>query len=325
VITGPIQITGMISDKHLKSYSISYQKDGAEDWMDIVPEQTSSQFSGILGTWDPNGVFGGEYTIRITAVDALGRSSEKIVNVTVAGANLNIDPAQITFSNSHPLVDEKVEIMVTVSNFGDSPADDVTVTIYDGDELLHTETGVNVPANGLVVITTELKVSGTHKITARAESDLYDTGGMTTPSVLEPAEKEMALENFGGIFGLIALLLAIAAIILVFVFREKKEKAPREKEEEEKKEVKKGEKKEGVQRAPPMGSPKKEETKISLPSSPSAQKPGLPSPPTAPRPALPGATTPRSPPAQQQPKQSSSSYIPPPKETVKRPEVQLPK
>jgi hypothetical protein len=146
---------------------------------------------------------------------------------------------------------------------------------------------------------------------------------MTTPSVLEPAEKEMVLENFGGIFGLLALLLAIAALILVFVFKDKKERTPKDKEEkpEDKKEEKKG----GVQRAPPMGSAKREEPKISLPTAPAAQKPRLPTPPTAPRPALPGATALRSPPIQQQPQQPPSTYTPPPKEGQKKPEVQLPK
>jgi fibronectin type 3 domain-containing protein len=241
-VTGALQILGSIMDTHLSSYSLSYKMGDNEDWTDIVPEQSASQFYGILGTWDPEGLAGGDYKIMIKAVDAVGQETEKIINVTLAGANLNIDRAQITFSNSHPLPDEKVEVIVTVSNFGDSPADGVTVTIYDGDKVLHTETGVNIPANGLAVITTDLKVSGTHKITARATSDLYDSGQMTTPSVLEPAEKEMVLENFGGIFGLLALLLAIAALILVFVFKDQKERTPKDKEEkpEDKKEEKKG-------------------------------------------------------------------------------------
>jgi len=349
-ISGTVQITGSILDPNLETYSISYQKAGATAWVDIVPGQSASRLSGVLGTWDPADLPGGAYQIRIRAEDALGQSSERFLNVTLAGANLNIDPAQITFSNHHPLPGEKVTVMVTISNFGDSPADDLTVTIYDGDKVLHTETGVTVPANGIVVITTELKISGTHKITARATSDLYDSGTMSEASVLEASEKEMVLEDFGGIFGLLALLLAIAAIVLVFVMRGKKEKEPKdekeekvEKREEEKKEE---EKKDEVPRAPPMDMPKPETPKPTLPSAPITQKPALPGtaiggPPTPPTPpsgsggqppaaprqqqlpqlkAAPSAIAPMAPP-QEEPK---ATYTHPVKNEGPKPEVKLP-
>jgi hypothetical protein len=300
---------GSIMDPHLKTYSISYLRAGTVDWVDIVPSQSAVQFTGIFGTWDPQGLSGGAYQLKVTAKDALDQTTEILVNVTIAGANLNIDPAQITFSNSHPLPGDTIEVMVTVSNFGDSPAEDMTVTIYDGDKVIHTQTGVDIPANGIVVVTADLKVSGTHEITARATSDLYDSGSMSTPSVLEPAEEEMVLENFGGIFGLIALILALVAIVLVFVLRGKKEKKPKEEKVEEKKEEVIEEKKEEIKRAPPIDIPKKEEPKPTLPTAPAAEKPELPAPPTAPRPALPGPTF--APPASTPPTPPPSTPTPP--------------
>ncbi|MBN1389275.1 MAG: hypothetical protein JXA22_01390 [Candidatus Thermoplasmatota archaeon] len=280
-IEGPVQITGSIMDPNMDHYTISCRKAGTTLWMDIIPDQSGGAFSGVLGTWNLDDLPGGTYQLRVTAVDKLAQGSEFVMNVTVAGADLSIDPAQITYSNHHPLPGEKVTVMVTISNFGGSPANDLTVTIYDNGEPVHTETGVMVNARSSMVFTTELKVSGTHRITARATSDLYDTGPMSTASVLEPTEKEMVLENIGGILGLLALILAIAAIIMVFVFRSRKEKETRPEAREEKDGVEEAEEK------------KKEDT--STAHVPDMKKPGQPGPallttPVPNRPALTGTT-----------------------------------
>ncbi|MGA1820416.1 MAG: fibronectin type III domain-containing protein [Thermoplasmatota archaeon] len=349
-ISGTVQITGSISDQNLATYSISYKRSGTTTWVDIVPGQSASQFSGVLGTWTPANLPGGSYQLKITAVDALGQASEHTINLTLAGANLNIDPAQITFSNHHPLPGDKVTVMVTISNFGESPAEGLTVSIYDDGEVIHTESGVAVPANGIMVITTVLKVSGTHRITARATSDLYDSGEMSSASVLEASEKEMVLEDFGGIFGLLALLLAIAAIVLVFALGGKREKRPKEpgeeKAEEKPEKEEEPKKKEEVQRAPPMDMPKTEPPKPVLPTAPISQKPQLPgtvigTPPTPPRPPAasgtqPPAQPPRQPvpqlkaapatmaPAQLPQEEEKPTYTHPSKNGEAKPEVQLP-
>ncbi len=229
-VTGVTSIIGSVIDDHLTSYSISYLKEGAEDWEAIVPTQPTGGVSGLLGTWAPDGLSGGEYTLKITAVDSLGLTTEETLNLTVAGANLNIDPSQITFSNHHPLPGDKVTVMVTTSNFGDSPAEGITLVIRDGDEIIHTQGDLVIPANGIFVVTTEITASGTHTITAQATSDLYDSGEMSQGAVLTVSEEEMILENAGGVLGLIALILAIIAILLILVFRGKKEKEPKEKD-----------------------------------------------------------------------------------------------
>jgi len=341
-IAGATQITGAIEDDNLVSYSVSYMKKGTIEWIDLAPARSTAGFSGILATFSPVGLPGGEYYLRIKAVDALDQISERTINLTVAGANLNIDPAQITFSNHHPLPDEKVKVMVTISNFGDSPAEDLTLEIRDGEKVLHTQSGLGVPANGIVVVTADLKVTGTHTITARVTSSLYDSGEMSQGAVLKASEKEMVLENLGGILGLLALLLAIAAIILIFVLKGKKEKEPAEGKGSGKMEDE-GEapdKKEEVERAPPMDMDRRE-----------TEKPALPSPPTSPpqRPTLPGSISSTPPPglptASQPPPQlkpappatemktpepapvapTGATYTPPgPTEQHPRPEVQLP-
>ncbi|MBN1539797.1 MAG: hypothetical protein JW939_06605 [Candidatus Thermoplasmatota archaeon] len=280
-IGGPVQLTGGIADRHLGNYSISYQKVGTATWVEVVPSQSAGEFSGVLGTWDPSGLPGGAYRLRITAVDRLSQGSEMVLNVTLAGADLSIDPAQITFSDHHPLPGEKVTLLVTISNFGDSPAEDLTVAIYDNGELLHTQAGVTVKARSSMVITTEVKVSGTHRITARATSDLYDTGEMSAASVLKASEREMFLENMGGILGLIALILAIAAIVLILVLGGRKERKPEDEGEEKKEEPEENEEEEEQEKddGEVISSPditKNEPPEKQLPSAPTSQKPALP-------------------------------------------------
>ncbi len=278
-ITGVTSIIGSVTDDHLTSYSISYQREGADTWEAIVPTQTTGGVSGLLGTWAPDGLSGGEYTIKVTAVDSLGMISEETLNVTIAGANLNIDPAQITFSNHHPLPGDKVTVMVTILNFGDSPAEGITLVIKDGDKIIHTEGGILVPANGIVVVTTEITASGTHTITAQATSELYDSGEMSQGAVLEVSQEESILENAGGILGLIALILAIIAILLIFVFKGKKEKEPKEKDEKKEEAEEKTEEEE-MKKAPPMSLPTGEpEKKPALPEAPKqkTETPALPS------------------------------------------------
>ncbi|MEA3559881.1 MAG: Ig-like domain-containing protein, partial [Candidatus Thermoplasmatota archaeon] len=286
-VTGVTSIIGSVVDDHLTSYSISYLREGAEEWEVIVPTQTTGGVSGLLGTWAPDGLSGGEYTIKVTAVDSLGMISEETLNVTIAGANLNIDPAQITFSNPHPLPGDKVTVMVTILNFGDSPAEGVTLVIKDDDETIYTESDILIPANGITVVTTEITASGTHTITAQATSELYNSGEMSQGAVLTVSEEESVLENAGGILGLLALILAIIAILailLMVVFRGKKEKEPKQEDEKEEE----AEKEEEMDKAP----------SLSLPEGEPEKKPALPEAPKqiSKTPALPSASSPTAPP-----------------------------
>ncbi|MEA3558584.1 MAG: hypothetical protein U9R75_04955, partial [Candidatus Thermoplasmatota archaeon] len=261
-ISGLTQITGSISDEHLSSYRVEYKRPGVEEWTAIIPEQTTSSISGILATWAPSGISGGEYILKVTGTDALDQETSKTINVTLAGAILSIDPSQLTFSNYNPLPGEKVAVMVAISNFGDSQAEDVTVKLYDDGEEIYSETGVTVPANGIITISATMKAEGKHSITARATSTLYDTGEMANGATIETMEEEMILENFGGIVGIIALILALIALILAFVLKGKK------KEEAEIKEEKASEEKERPKKAVPMEMPKPQIEKPMLPESP---------------------------------------------------------
>lgn len=286
-ISGLTQITGSIIDDNLASYRVEYKRPGSEEWTSIVPEQSISTLSGILATWAPVDVPGGDYILMVTATDLLGQERSVRFNITMAGAILNIDPSQITFSNHNPLPGEEVTVTVTISNFGDSLAGDVTLMIFDDGKEIHSETGITVPANGIHTVTTTFKAEGEHHITARATSTLYDSGEMGDASTIETAEEEMVLENFGGIVGLIALILAIIALILAIVLKGKGKK-----DEEKKDDMESTEKEDPSKKtAPPMEMAKPASDKPTLPEPEKTQnqQPQLPDPTIAPT-SAPGQT-----------------------------------
>ena len=107
--------------------------------------------------------------------------------------------------------------LITVRNDGDSPAEGMSVSLYDKGKLVGTQDGVTVPAHGTAVVPMTIKASDSHEFTARATSDLYDTGDMATGQPLKTIEEEAALENAGGILGLLALILAVIAIVLIIL------------------------------------------------------------------------------------------------------------
>jgi uncharacterized repeat protein (TIGR01451 family) len=214
-VSGAVTIIGSVSDAHLASYTVEVQEDGGS-WMTVQPSTATTGVSGTLATWVTSGMTGGDYTIRVTATDALGQAGTASVDVTLLGAHLSIGTGDISFSDSHPLPGDMVTVFVTVRNDGDSPAENVVVTLSDKGKVVGSET-VTVPAHGTAVVPVKVKASGSHDFTAQATSPLYDSGPMTTGQPLQTIEEEAALENAGGILGLLALLLALLAIILVFV------------------------------------------------------------------------------------------------------------
>ena len=216
-VSGAVVVLGSISDAHLASYIVEAQASGSSTWTTVQPLQATTGVAGTLATWVTAGLSGGAYTIRVTATDAMGLSSEAEVDVVLKGAHISIGPGDITFSDTHPLPGDKVTVLVTVRNDGDSPAEDVTVIVYDGGVEVGRLEDVTVPAHGVAVVPVEVTAKDEHEITARASSDLYDTGAMTTGQPLKTIEEEAMLENAGGILGLVALILAVVAILLALM------------------------------------------------------------------------------------------------------------
>jgi hypothetical protein len=231
-VSGAVAIVGSISDPNLASYIVEVQKAGEATWTTVQPTQATAGVAGTLATWITSGMLGGDYTLRITASDAMDNSGAATVTVTLKGAHLSIGPGDITFSDSHPLPGDTVTVLVTVRNDGDSPAEGVTVSLFDGGKLVGTQDGETVPAHGTAVVPVKVKAEGSHVFTARATSDLYDTGDMPTGQPLQTIEEEAVLENAGGILGLIALIIALIALLLVLMGRMGGKEEPEPVEEE---------------------------------------------------------------------------------------------
>jgi len=217
-LAGAVVISGSIMDAHLASYIVEYQMGGMTGWEIVQPTQTTTGVSGTLATWATGGLMDGEYTIRITATDSLGQSWAESVLVDLRNVRLSIGPSDISFSDTHPLPDDKVTVMVTVRNEGDSPAEDVTITVYDGDKAIGEESGITVPAHGAYTVEMPTKVGeGSTVFTARATSQLHDTGSMDTGTPLNTIEAESVLENTAGILALLALIVALIALVLIIM------------------------------------------------------------------------------------------------------------
>ena len=297
VVSGPVQIMGTINDQNLESYSVEYKPAGGE-WEEVLPEQTTSGFSGVLATWLTSGLPGGDYKLKVTATDRLGQVSSGELSLKLAGASILLDPSMVSFSNTHPASGDKVTVFLTLTNLGDSPAEGLTVVLYDGGKEITTKTGVTVPARGTTVVTGEFTAGSRNEITAKVSSDVMGEVSMDDPAVLESVEDEMIMENLGGIIGMIALVLALIAIVLVFVMgrgrKEKKEKVePKEAEIREKGEKTEAPKAQSLSPGTPSAS--KPQLPTASPPAAAPKKPALPSPTVAPQ------SMPKSEPPQQQP------------------------
>jgi hypothetical protein len=214
-VSGAVAIVGSVSDPHLASYVVEAQKAGETTWSTVQPSQATAGVAGTLATWITAGLSGGDYTLRVTATDSLSNSDTATVTVTLKGAHVDISPGDITFSDSHPLPGDTVTVLVSVRNDGDSPAEGMSVSLYDKGKLVATTDGVMVPAHRSTAVPFKIKVKESHDFTAQATSDLYDSGDMSTGQPLQAIEEEAALENAGGILGLIALIIAILTLVLL--------------------------------------------------------------------------------------------------------------
>jgi hypothetical protein len=154
--------------------------------------------------------------------------------VTLKGAKLSISSTDIGFSDTHPLPDDKVMVMATVRNTGDSPAEGVTVTVFEDGKAIGEETGVTVPAHGTYTVEVQTKAKeGGSTYSARATSSLYDTGDMAAGQPMNTIEPEGIMENSAGIIGLLALIIAILCLVLILMMMMRKKEEPTPEPEDE--------------------------------------------------------------------------------------------
>lgn len=220
-VHGPTLVLGTVSDDNLETVEVEYRSATGGTWSSVQPLQRTSGMSGTLASWITSGIPDGGYILRVTATDALRNSEEAVVNVTYLGANLSL--ADIAFSDNEPLPGDKVDVMVTVRNSGDSHATDVTVVLSSGTDVLDEQKGIIVPARDDYTVTFTVRVEeGDNELTARASSPYYDTGPMT-PAPLATREEGL-LESTTGVVGIVLLVLAILVLAFLLVYRMRKGK-----------------------------------------------------------------------------------------------------
>ena len=224
-VYGLTAILGTVSDPNLETVEVEYRWGPDGYWKPIPPIQSTTGMSGTLATWMTTGLSDGDYTLRVTATDALRNSEEALVSVTLIGAVLSLSPIDITFSDSHPLPGDKIDVMVTVRNSGDGHAEDVTVVISSGAKVIGEQSGIIVPARGTYVAVFPMKVEeGGLDIYARASSPYYDTGPMASGQPLKTQEEEGILDSGAGVVAIIALALAILILAILLEPRIRKGK-----------------------------------------------------------------------------------------------------
>ena len=218
-VSSAVAISGSVGDAHLHSYSVDYQRSGSSEWVPVQPEQLTTGVNGVLATWLTSGLSGGEYVLRVMATDEVGQEDTAMVTVTLKGAKLSLTATDITFFDTHPLPGDKVQVLVTVRNTGDSPAEDVTVTVSTNEGgVIGDYPGNTIPAHGTVTIISEVEAKdGVTEVSARATSPLYDTGEMVVGQPLQTIEEESILENSGGILGLVALIIGVLCLVLILM------------------------------------------------------------------------------------------------------------
>lgn len=77
-------ITGTVTDPNLVSYKVEYSLTGTDQWTTFATG-TQAVVNGTLGTFDPTLLQNNQYTIRVTAVDASGNTSEQSIALNVIG------------------------------------------------------------------------------------------------------------------------------------------------------------------------------------------------------------------------------------------------
>ncbi len=81
LVSDAIEIIGTARDRYFKAYQLDFRIVGAAGWQQII-HATQPKQAAVLGEWVPPTV-DGEYEIRLSAFDWLGKSSEAIIQIIV--------------------------------------------------------------------------------------------------------------------------------------------------------------------------------------------------------------------------------------------------
>jgi hypothetical protein len=230
---GTVIIEGTFEEANPVTFTVQYHVQGGIRWTNLTgptPVPGSGEFHL---SWDTRLATHVRYILRVNVTDGVGLDGSDEVEVTVLNARLSVAPADITFSDPSPENGDKVTVYVSLRNYGDALAYDVTVELFDGGKLAGSYPPVILGPHSVSVFPFEIVVDGTHEFTARASSDLYDTREMRWPRELEAQEDEGSISTSNPIawVGMLAIVLAVVAIALNLVERMRTPTEERDKED----------------------------------------------------------------------------------------------
>jgi len=104
-----VEIRGTAEDKHLQSYLLEAgEGDGANGWK-VISQTAQSVHNDILGRWNTYGLTQGLWTLRLTAIDAVGNQAVTTSTVTLGAQKPLIKDLDVTPTLFSPNSDGKLD------------------------------------------------------------------------------------------------------------------------------------------------------------------------------------------------------------------------
>jgi hypothetical protein len=233
-MSGIISINGTINESTPALLSMIHSTSG--DWGYLHPQDTDTilEQGWFSFPWDTTQVPDGVTVIKVIVRDALGRQTEADLNITIRNGKPLVSRKDIWISDTEPLMGEEVTVMVKVRNDGGRVVEDLRLEVYDRDAILFVDPSVTVGPYSENVYWFRMRVVSEHNITARAFSDLHDTGEMEDPVPLKAVKEEVDTDPESEPIpwlAMLAIVLSVIAIALNLADR-RREEAPGVEEKE---------------------------------------------------------------------------------------------
>ncbi|MCK5252705.1 MAG: fibronectin type III domain-containing protein, partial [Thermoplasmata archaeon] len=221
VHSGTITINGTFNESTPVFFTVIHYSSAASGYIYVRDPETILVEGLFSISWDTTQVPDGATAIRVVVRDALDREAFDEVGITISNGKPLVSREDIWFSDTDPFFGHVITVMVKVRNEGDRAVEDLRLEVYDGGNLIGVEPSVTVGPHSESVYWFPMRVGERHNITARAFSDLYDTGEMETSVWLEGKNVRNGIPDSEPIPWLVlfAIALAVIAIALNLVDR----------------------------------------------------------------------------------------------------------
>lgn len=218
VLAGLVGVYAILSDPHFATYTLERRAAGDENFTGIAVNRTLTRGDNFLALWDTRALDNGLLELRLTAVDALGHSTQRAIEVRLLNSDLAVTYNDLQVSDRAPVRGDRVNVTAVVTNFGSARAQDVTVRIKDNGVVIFEDAGVTVDPHTAYTAIVDYAVnrSGAHTFALEVE---YPEGaldeGLSTSTVVMASdppvpEPEPFLIEYAGLFSLASLVALVA-------------------------------------------------------------------------------------------------------------------